>query len=370
MYYWHVRATNPCGIGDYSATAAFRTAASSTSAFCRSVSLAIPDNTTTGVSDNQTIGAEGVLTDLNVTVQTNHTWVGDLVFAVQNVSTGTGATIIDRPGAPASANGCSGNNINATLDDEAASPVEGQCAAGTPTINGSFSPNSPLSAFDGLQLDNTWRMTVSDVASQDTGTLTEWCLIATYGAAVTADYSDLPAEYGAAWHTGNGTLGLGATWDADSTFAANSDNDTDDGVAFVGPFEAGHTATLRVNVEGTPLDGRWLAVWFDWNNNGEFGADEKVYDGIAAKGINDLAINVPASVTAAVKYRARLYDSSSAPAGGAWGGTTGGEVEDGLSPCVASAAITGLTISDLGNDQVQLAWTAPAAPRATRCGAH
>ena len=89
MYYWHVRATNPCGIGGYSATAAFRTAASSTGAFCRSVSLAIPDNNTTGVSDNQTIGAEGVLSDLNVTVQTTHTWVGDLVFAVQNVGTGT-----------------------------------------------------------------------------------------------------------------------------------------------------------------------------------------------------------------------------------------------------------------------------------------
>ena len=91
-----------------------------------------------------------------------------------------------------------------------------------------------------------------------------------------------------------------------------------------------------------------------------FGADEHAYDGAAADGINDLASPCRPTYPTAVRYRVRLYDSSSTPAGGAWGGTAGGEVEDGLSPCVASAAITGITISDLGNNQVQLAWPAPA----------
>ena len=102
VYYWRVRAVNPCGAGGYSATAAFRTAASGTSSFCRTVSLAIPDNNATGVSDTQTVGAAGPLTDLNVSVRATHTWVGDLVFTVQNVGTGTSVTIIDRPGVPAS----------------------------------------------------------------------------------------------------------------------------------------------------------------------------------------------------------------------------------------------------------------------------
>ena len=360
VYYWHVRATNPCGIGGYSATAAFRTAANSTGAFCRSVSLAIPDNNTAGVSDSQTIGAEGVLSDLSVTVQTTHTWVGDLVFAVRNVGTGTSVTIIDRPGAPASVNGCSGNNINATLDDEAAAPVEGQCAAGTPTINGSFSPNSPLSAFDGPQLANTWRLTVSDVVSIDTGTLTQWCLIATYGNVIAADYSDLPASYDVAWHIGTGALRLGDQWTPDGSFIADADNASDDGVSFTNPLVAGAGGILRLDVQGTPSNGRWARAWFDWNNDGTFGADELAFDNAVADGINDLSITLPAHVSDAVRYRVRLYDSSSTPAGGAWGGTVGGEVEDGLSPCVASAAITGITISNLGNNQVELAWPAPA----------
>ncbi|NJL27065.1 MAG: hypothetical protein HC897_03860 [Thermoanaerobaculia bacterium] len=72
--------------------------------------------------------------------------------------------------------GCSGNDINTTLDDEAASPVESQCAAGVPTILGTFSANNTLAAFIGQDLSGTWRITASDNASSDLGTLTEWCL--------------------------------------------------------------------------------------------------------------------------------------------------------------------------------------------------
>ena len=87
----------------------------------------------------------------------------------------------------------------------------------------------------------------------------------------TGDYGDLPSSYGVAWHTGRSALKLGATWTADTTFAAGSDL-SDDGVSFVGNFTPGLNATMRVNVQGTPLNGRWLHVWFDWNRNGIFGA--------------------------------------------------------------------------------------------------
>jgi subtilisin family serine protease/subtilisin-like proprotein convertase family protein len=366
VYYWRVRGTNPCGVGSYSAAAAFRTAASSVSTFCRSPNLAIPDNNTAGVSDQQTIAATGPLTDLDVTVQASHTWVGDLVFTVQNVGSGASVTIVDRPGVPASTYGCSGNNIDATLDDEAAAAVESQCAGSAPAISGAFSPNNPLSAFDGQQLANTWRMTASDRVSTDTGTLTQWCLIATYGSAVAADYSDLPASYGAAWHTGNGSLRLGSAWTVDNSFPADGDNASDDGVAFLGAWQAGQPAVVRVNVQGTPAAGRWLRLWFDWDGDGAFALAERVFDGVVEDGANDLAVNVPASVTTAVAYRARLYDSAAAPAAllaadsAAYGGASGGEVEDGAAPCVTPGSVSHVTIAWLDASQVRLTWAAVA----------
>jgi hypothetical protein len=85
-------------------------------------------------------------------------------------------TIIDRPGAPSSVWGCFGTDILATLDDEAATPVEDECSSGVTAISGSFIPNNPLSAFDLAPAGATWRLTVSDHLGAYVGTLNEWCV--------------------------------------------------------------------------------------------------------------------------------------------------------------------------------------------------
>jgi hypothetical protein len=366
-HYWRVRAVNGCGAGPYAPVAAFVTAAGGTNTFCRNVNLSIPDNSTTGVTDSQTLATSGALTDLNVSVRATHTWVGDLIFTVRHVGANTSATVIDRPGVPAAAAGCAQNHVNATLDDEASQPVENQCAASagaTPppyAIDGAFTPNNPLSAFDGQNLASTWELNVSDRAGQDTGTLTQWCLIATYGVALTADFSDLASTYGAAWHTGSGSLRLGPGWTADASFAAEGDNASDDGVAFISNFTVGQPATLRVDVQGTPASGRWLRVWFDWDSNGVFDTTEKVYDGTAVTGNNDLPVSVPAGLAGAVKYRVRLYDSAGAPAvpdaidAASHGGASGGEVEDGASPSPLAVTLAGFSAVQQGG-LVLVAW--------------
>jgi len=137
-YYWRVTAQNTCGNGSASATFS--------------------------------------LTTLDVAITATHTWVGDLIFTLEHVDTGISVTIIDRPGRLAVGYGCDGYDIDATLDDEAATPVEDECASTTPSISGSFFPSNPLSGFDGQGMTGTWTLTVSDNAGQDTGTLDRWCL--------------------------------------------------------------------------------------------------------------------------------------------------------------------------------------------------
>jgi subtilisin-like proprotein convertase family protein len=121
------------------------------------------------------VGSSVTIADVNVNVDMPHAWVGDLIFTLsKGVSS---AAIIDQPGFPASSYGCSGNDILATLDDEAALSVEHQCAASVPTINGTFSPNNPLSVFDGQSSSGSWTLTVQDTyIAADTGTLDGWSI--------------------------------------------------------------------------------------------------------------------------------------------------------------------------------------------------
>lgn len=146
------------------------------SPFCSAPSVAIPDNSPAGVTDNLIVGASFTLTDLDVSLLVAHSWVGDLTATVSH-SGGCSVTIVERPGNPASTFGCSSNNIDATLDDEAGSPAENACNPAPPALSGPLSPNNPLSACDGENVNGTWSLTVSDAAAGDTGTLNEWCLV-------------------------------------------------------------------------------------------------------------------------------------------------------------------------------------------------
>jgi subtilisin-like proprotein convertase family protein len=130
-------------------------------------------NGTSSVSSVLNVSGSGTIVDLNANVNMSHVWVGDLRMVLNHG--GTNVTLIDRPGVPASTYGCSGDNIVAKLDDGASSPVENQCASGSPTINGTFSPNQALSAFNGQSGNGTWTLTVYDhYTSADAGALNSW----------------------------------------------------------------------------------------------------------------------------------------------------------------------------------------------------
>lgn len=119
---------------------------------------------------------------LSTTVGVNHSWIGDLKFALTSPA-GTSVIIFDRPGFPALGAGCNGNNLhNLTLDDDGGlPPIENQCPAGDNEgpLTGSFSPNNPLSAFDGQTANGNWTLKVSDEAAQDTGAVRAFSLIFT-----------------------------------------------------------------------------------------------------------------------------------------------------------------------------------------------
>jgi hypothetical protein len=155
--------------------------------YCRTSVLAIPDHDENGVGDSITITDQFTITDLNVRVQVEHPYVGDVAVALfRSEDPGSFLWLIFQPG-PESIGGCGGANIACTLDDQASQWVDYECADTVPTIQGRFRPGEPintgepsdfkpLSTFNGQSSAGTWGLWVYDLEAADTGSLTSWCL--------------------------------------------------------------------------------------------------------------------------------------------------------------------------------------------------
>ena len=138
---------------------------------------AIPDGTAGGpgsVSDSFNVPDSFTIADLNVDLGITHTWVGDLTVTIEH--NGTSVIIVDRPGFTGTGFGCGEDNYSVVVDDEGSGgSMEATCQASL-TSPPNYTPNNPLSAFDGMNAQGTWNITVTDGAEFDTGTLDQWSL--------------------------------------------------------------------------------------------------------------------------------------------------------------------------------------------------
>ena len=160
----------------------------------------IPDNDPTGVTSPLVITDAGSIDDLDMDIQITHTWMGDIVATLTHTDTGTSAALIDRPLFEDTGFGCSGDNADIILDDEATLVVETDCMTGPAgtlayTDGERYQPNEPLSGFDGEAIAGTWQLNVNDNAAQDTGQLDAWALVATLSGGTASEPGALPAGY-------------------------------------------------------------------------------------------------------------------------------------------------------------------------------
>ncbi|MBK8268410.1 MAG: proprotein convertase P-domain-containing protein [Planctomycetes bacterium] len=147
---------------------------------------AIPDGGPDPVQNLVTIPTTGPILDLDIRLDIDHTWVGDLVIWMTHIETGTSVLLVDRPGAPATSTGCGADNFDIILDDEGQGGLlENQCSAtgsgSFPTSPPNYVPTQSLAAFDGENLGGNWLISVNDVRSENSGTLISWCLRANLG---------------------------------------------------------------------------------------------------------------------------------------------------------------------------------------------
>ncbi|WP_034260252.1 proprotein convertase P-domain-containing protein [Altibacter lentus] len=111
------------------------------------------------------IANDVTINDVNVTINLNHTFTGDLDIFLE----GPDGTRVEL----STDNGGSGDNmINTVFDDEAPTSI----TTGTAPFTGSFQPEGNLSDFDGLSSLGDWTLEITDDANIDGGTLNSWSL--------------------------------------------------------------------------------------------------------------------------------------------------------------------------------------------------
>jgi len=105
------------------------------------------------------------INDVNVNLNINHTFVGDLDIVLRGPDNTT-VVLVDREG------GSGDNFINTTFDDQADDPINGQSAPFT----GTFRPDGNLSDFNGMMSAGDWDLIITDNANIDGGQLNDWTI--------------------------------------------------------------------------------------------------------------------------------------------------------------------------------------------------
>ena len=110
------------------------------------------------------VPANAVITDVDITVDLAHTWVGDLT--VQLVSpAGTTVLLVDQ------LCGSVDNWDNVTFDDQAGLAVSTACSPIPPALAGSVIPQGALSDINGQSAVGAWTLVITDQVGGDGGTL-------------------------------------------------------------------------------------------------------------------------------------------------------------------------------------------------------
>jgi len=126
------------------------------------------------------------VTDVNVLINLNHTFDGDVQLKLSHNA--TVVLLYDRAG------GSGQNFVNTLLDSDASNGI----SSAPPPYTGAFTPVEDLAAFDNASAAGLWTLQINDNRVQDSGVLLNWSLIVstTPGAptSVDANHNGIPDE--------------------------------------------------------------------------------------------------------------------------------------------------------------------------------
>jgi subtilisin-like proprotein convertase family protein len=239
-------------------------------------------------------GVQGILRDVNVTVDVDHTYANDLVMSLIGPHGQRALLVADEGG--------SGDNFDdTTFDDQAIMPIMG---AATP-FRGSFRPEGSLAVFNDLQPNGTWTLEIQDKAFEDGGALHHWSL---------EMETDAHASHGPfVFHNGNPR-----TIDATLPNTVRSSLEVTDLAGLLVDtlnvtLDIDHTYTSDLTITLIGPDNQSV-VLVDREGGSQDNFDETTFDNTAAVSIKDAV----APFRGHFRPQGRLSDFAGRPANGIW----------------------------------------------------
>jgi subtilisin-like proprotein convertase family protein len=161
-YFWRVKPKNQCDSGEFSSVSSFTTGSSACISSENNIPFLIVSTLTTTSTIN--ITSDIAITDINVSIQIRHPYIGDVV-AVLTSPAGTSVSLI--------ATKCGATpDLDATFDDLGLVVID--CSSSSPAISGILKPAEPLSAFNGESSMGSWTLSITDTGLGDDGAVTSW----------------------------------------------------------------------------------------------------------------------------------------------------------------------------------------------------
>ena len=174
VYYWKVRAISTCDEGEYSTTQAFRTLNNGCIQYTSDFPVEIPSEVGS-VESVINVPEEFAFGNAKVLLDITHSWTGDLSASIESPN-GIDFDLFDRPGFPASDDGCSRDNILASFTNSAALTAidfEATCGSNPLAIAGEF---QALDIFTDVPVTGDWTLTIIDAFQQDGGQINSWSI--------------------------------------------------------------------------------------------------------------------------------------------------------------------------------------------------
>ncbi len=172
---------------------------------CSNVNTALPDAANGSVQDQITFTETGTIKDVSVFVGILHTYIGDLSATLAHRD-GISSVLLNRPGVPASAFGCSLDDVFARFMDGATQAAENSCGAPPSTLAlfGDYQPTDPLAVYGNEAVNATWTIDVMDNQFQEFGTFDSWCVDVEYVPDVSAETTPQVSVSASQTHIGPG----------------------------------------------------------------------------------------------------------------------------------------------------------------------